>query len=117
MTSKIDNTEDFIDSRDVIKRIDELEEDENLNKDKEQELKALKDLESQCQYGNFGYGTTLIHDNYFVKYAQEIAEDTGACDMNHRWPYNHIDWEGAAEELKMDYKSVDFDGETYWLGA
>lgn len=26
-----------------------------------------------------------------------------------------IDWERAAEELRMDYTAVDFDGVTYWV--
>lgn len=33
------------------------------------------------------------------------------------WPYNCIDWEKAANELKQDYSTVDFEGETYYYWA
>jgi hypothetical protein len=56
---------------------------------------------------------TMIAEQDFEAYAQELAEDIGAIDRNANWPLNHIDWEAAANELKQDYMSVEFDGETY----
>lgn len=32
-----------------------------------------------------------------------------------RWPFTCIDWDKAAQELQMDYTSVEFDGITYWV--
>ena len=115
-TTEIDNSQDFIDSRDIIGRIEYLEIDiDELDDDEKQELETLKDLESQCQCGDWEYGATLINDDYFVEYAQDLAEDIGAIDRNANWPCNHIDWNAAADELKTDYFCVDFDGEEYWL--
>jgi hypothetical protein len=136
----ISNSDDLIDSRDVIERINELSEtrDELLYQidaaeDKEEaeaakialedweesdeglELKVLLKLQEEAEGGDWEYGETLIRDSYFEQYAQDFAEDIGAIDPNANWPLNHIDWGAAAEELKQDYNCVDFDGEDYWI--
>lgn len=61
------------------------------------------------------YGEALIRDSYFATYAEELASDIGAIDRNAKWPLSHIDWEAAADELKMDYTAIDFDGVEYWI--
>lgn len=63
--------------------------------------------------GNW-YPATLIHEDYFTQYAQELAEDCGMVGKNDKWPYTCIDWDAAAEELKHDYSTVEFDGSTYY---
>jgi hypothetical protein len=45
----------------------------------------------------------------------ELAEDIGAIDRNASWPATYIDWEAAADSLKADYSSIDFNGEDYWI--
>jgi hypothetical protein len=44
-----------------------------------------------------------------------LAEDIGAVQSDLHWPNRCIDWEQAADELKMDYTTVDFAGVTYYL--
>lgn len=85
------------------------------------ELKAITELLSDlCGYGGDEqwegdwYPVTLIHENYFTQYAQELADDIGAVDRDAKWPNTHIDWEAAAEDLKQDYSTVEFDGNTYY---
>jgi hypothetical protein len=56
----------------------------------------------------------LIRDSYLETYAKELAEGIGAISPDAVWPVNCIDWEKAVEQLKQDYTSVDFEGETYW---
>jgi hypothetical protein len=133
----ISNTDDIIDSRDVIKRIEELESDRQAlvdalegvqteedklaleewdNGDEAEELKALKALAEEASgSGDWGYGESLIRDSYFEQYAQELARDIGAIAVDVEWPLMHIDWEAAAAALKQDYTSVDFDGVEYWI--
>lgn len=117
----ISNTADIIDSRDIIERIEELEAEydaeafeTNLDDDEEAELLVLKCLaeeaENCCAWAD---GETLIHDNYFTKYAEQYAEDIGAVGTEDQWPLSHIDWEAAAEDLKQDFSTVDYDGATY----
>jgi len=162
MSRSIDNTDDIIDSRDVIKRIEELQaeredlqtdlaeieeelEDERKKhaaagtdfvereeiearikaakealaeweEDNGEELKNLTDLAEQGEgYGDWDHGEALIRDSYFKEYAEQLADDIGAIDGNANWPLSCIDWDQAADELKMDYTSVEFDGVTYWM--
>ena len=117
-TTQITNTEDYIDSRDVIARIDYLRSVEaELDSDERDELTALVALADEAR----GYaedwrdGATLIRDSYFENYARELAEDIGALDKDLPWPANHIDWEAACDELKQDYTEVNFDGVAYWI--
>lgn len=122
MPNPINNSMDVIDSRDVIARIEELENDRDdknvgLLEIEVAELEALTALaaESSEYTPDWQYGATLIRDSYFEDYAQELAEDIGAIDSNATWPNNCIDWERATRELQMDYTEVDFDGVTYWI--
>lgn len=143
MSRDISNSDDVIDSRDVIERIKELEDEREAaieeavetmgEEDNEEEvrqtaadnwddtadgdaLKALKALEEEASGSpDWRYGETLIRDSYFEDYAQELAEDIGAIDPKANWPTRCINWEQAAEELKQDYTAVEFDGVTYWI--
>lgn len=139
-TTDISNSDDTIDSRDVIARIEELEAERDAfdeaqaerateNGDETgaawadvyeaeaDELKALKALaeEAEGYSSDWRHGETLIRDSYFVEYAEQLAEDIGAIDRDASWPLSHIDWDAAADELKQAYTSVDFDGVTYWI--
>jgi len=160
--ANVSNTDDMIDPRDVIERIEELEEERQelvgaidgakddlkdaqddtsvlqtdaaeesrlfqkigdaesalIDWDDENgdELTALKSLaeEGANETSEWSSGETLIHEDYFTEYAQDLAEDLG-MDHNQPWPYDCIDWEKAAEALKADYSTVDFDGQTYYI--
>lgn len=58
-------------------------------------------------------GAQLINENYLEKFARGYAEEVAPAKA--LWPYNHIDWEAAAEELMTDYTRVDFDGEGFYV--
>ena len=126
--------DDIIDSRDVIDRIEELEqtiqdEADNLSDfrksearalaltdDESEELDALRKLANEAEGSpDWQHGETLIRDSYFQEYAQELAEDCGMIPKDNAWPCTCIDWERAARELQMDYFSVEFDGIDYWI--
>ncbi len=139
------NTDDVIDSRDVIARIEELEaeltdahegesdppalefsewlnevaeDDAHTMQDAATEYQALKALADQCEgYGDWDHGETLIRESYFQDYAMELAEDCGMIPKDLAWPCTCIDWEQACRELKMDYTEVDFDGVSYFMRA
>lgn len=167
MSLGISNTTNVVDFRDVIERMEELqdtifdalqssqeqakpdkpddpdedeEEPKSLAEQKEDMIDWLDDLEpgtilesimksalSYVQEEIQEYVTlnqlkkdigtddaTLIHESYFQTYAEQLAEDIGAISRDTKWPLNHIDWEAAAEELKSDYSTVDWNGETYY---
>lgn len=136
---KISKYDDIIDSRDVIERLRELESDRELYKTEEgqgdwmaengeeftdnwtqeeedeyQELSEL-DREGESYCSDWIHGETLIHEDYFEQYAEELASDIGAISHDAKWPLSHIDWHAAAEELKIDYAEVDFGGQTFYI--
>lgn len=84
--------------------------------DETSELKALNDLAEEGSYtSDWHHGTSLIADEYFEEYAKQFAEDVGYVKRDVNWPYTHINWEAAADELKQDYFSVEYEGTTYWI--
>lgn len=126
-TTTLDLSADLIDVRDLIARVEELEElieGEGCAAQCQEyadELQALQAILTDLQgmggdeqwRGNW-YPITLIRDSYFRTYAEELADDIGAIPRDAAWPLTCIDWEQAARELRYDYSGVDIDGVTYW---
>ena len=104
-THTIDNTEDLIDSRDVIERIEALT--PGLTDDDRTELatlRALRDEASQCSE-DWEYGETLIRDSYFETYAKELA---GECyEIPNTWPHRCIDWKKRCDGYRDCYDFTD----------
>lgn len=119
MADTISKYAEIIDSRDIIARIEELKKaatGDDWTLEDNDELLALEKVAAQGKnYGNWEYGETLIADSYFETYAEDLANDIGAIDRDAKWPLSHIDWAAAAEDLKQDYTSIDFDGITFWM--
>lgn len=142
MQTEITNSEALIDSRDVIARIEALEAErdalqetaddkgeddatriEALNAleafDKGEDGRELTALQALAKQGeayapDWEYGETLIRSTYFVEYAEELIKD---CDgLPKELPaYIEIDWETTAENIKVDYTEIDFDGVPYLI--
>lgn len=129
-TKEITNSDDVIDVRGVIARFEELEtelddahEDDETNEalDLRAEFNTLKELLSELE-GNGGdeewrgswYPLLLVRDSHFEDFARQEAKDLDLIKSDARWPYTCINWEEAADELKQDYTTVEFDGVTYW---
>lgn len=86
--------------------------------DNGEEFKALSDFvkEGENSAEDWNHGATLVRDSYFEEYARDLAEDlNGKAIRDAVWPFNCINWEDAAEELKQDYSCVTFDGVEYWV--
>lgn len=161
MAHSIDNTDDVIDSRDVIERIEELESEREAladavaecraaneyhnsagdmdapeeralseaiddlnawdNSSEADELKALKALADQCDHvSDWVHGETLIREDHFTKYIENLIDDCYEMPKemhSGKWPFCHMtmDYEAAAEEAKVDYEEVDFDGVNYFI--
>lgn len=82
----------------------------------ESELNPVREFAetAKAYSSDWNYGTQIINDDYFVEYAQQVADDMGLGNMD-MWPFDHIDWESAADALKMDYTAVNFGEKTYWV--
>lgn len=91
------------------------DEDHEFQDYEQKELDALLELESEigsleeCARN----GVYFIDEDYFEDYAKELAYDIGAISNDLEWPCTHIDWDAAADELRMEFTEVDFDGQTY----
>ena len=129
------NTEDIIDVRDIIERIEFLEseiEDARESGDiecieaSEPELNALTAIMEELA-GNGGdeswngdwYPVTLIRESHFTDYIKELIHECYEMPpemKTGRWPYCHItiDYEAAARDAKVDYSTVEIDGVTYF---
>jgi hypothetical protein len=126
----ISNTDDVIDSRDVIARIEEVRDLLDLGsvtftnderRDAALELAALEKLAEEASGSpDWNYGETLIRESYFTDYIEQLIDDCYEMpkELNSgEWPWRHVtvDYEAAAEEAKADYIECDFDGETYLI--
>ena len=132
---RIDEIESDIESleeeiSELSEEIDELDEDDSGNKneidlklddiedkrgqieDLQEELSMLLDVKQEVP--EFSYGETLIHENYWVEYVQELCEDCGYISKD--FPYwIEIDWEATAKNVAMDYSTIELDGNTYYF--
>lgn len=61
----------------------------------------------------FGCGNTPIHEDDLAEYAEQFAWDALGLPSDGSWPMNHIDWKAAADDLRVDYSTVEWEGETY----
>lgn len=117
MTNTIDNTQDVIDSRDIIERIEELQSlldcGEEIDLDLLEELEVLKELQEQCSScDDWQYGETLIHRDYFETYMDDMVADCYETpkDMPY-WMTITLDYDA----LEQDYTSVSFNGQEFLI--
>lgn len=123
-----DGTDNFFDSREVMKRIAELEEvgtDTNsegtefdadrLCDEFREEYDALIELRDDAE-GNIAdweYGETFISENAFTDYMMELLSDIGYLPADlPGWIV--IDEEETASNMKEDYTEFEFRGTTYY---
>lgn len=105
-----------LDLRDLAKELDDLRDADELDEAGADRLAALEELEGQLftDMGSYAQNeSTLIAEDSFVQYAQELADDLGRVVVE--WPLYCIDWERAADDLKQDYAEVTFEGDTYLI--
>lgn len=137
MTTVISNTDDSIDSRDVIERLEELRgELESYHDEQETTLSfeyALQDaanfpdhadefaeyatLQSLAEQGeqyapDWNYGEQLIRDSYFEQAMDEMVADCYELPKDLPfWMIVTYDYDA----LRQDYTEIDFDGVTYLI--
>lgn len=88
----------------------------SLDEEQQRDWDALQNMENYIS--DFWYGETLVNDDYFTEYTRQLADDIGYITPEmHRWPYSHIDWEAAADELRGDYTKFEWQGHTYLARA
>ena len=102
---------DIIDSRELL---DELK---TLDKEYDEErIQQINDLIEEVGEDNFEMGVAFIRENYWESYCEDMAYDFGFLDRqddNNPLHY-HIDWQGWADAVAMDYNQTKFDGYDYY---
>lgn len=106
-------TEDFDDIR------FEEEEIESWKEGFSEELETIdtiNDLEEEVNnYGGDDFEDThFIEESEFTEYCKELLRDCG--DLPSNLPFyieDNINWDGVADDLRVDYAEVEYDGKTY----
>ena len=62
-------------------------------------------------------GGPLVEENDFEEYTEEYAQEVGLVPNDLAWPMYYIDWERAANDLRMDYSSATYNGTDYLYRA
>jgi hypothetical protein len=79
----------------------------------QEELDELNQLENEIGDG-WQSGVALIPEEDFEDYARDLAEDLYGNDIRAAtWPFDCINWESAANKLRMDYYSCNYQGTSY----
>ncbi|MGE8165214.1 hypothetical protein ACQKRQ_34325 [Paraburkholderia sp. NPDC080076] len=119
---RIEKFDSFITGEDVKKRLVELDavlkalDAADCDDERDSlmpEFTTLKKLE--CDVCNVlaraWSGEILVRDTAFAEYVRAQAEER--CGTG--WPMSHVNWERAADDARVDWLSVEFDGVTYWV--
>lgn len=127
----LDLTADVIDIRDILERFEELEDElqqddimytnDGSTPDEAREeldnlaaiLGELRGYGGDEQWRGDWYPVTLIRDSYFTEYAEELIKDCEGLPRDIP-SYIEIDWEATADNIKVDYSTVDIDGTEYF---
>jgi hypothetical protein len=128
--TSLDLSADIIDVRDIIERVEELENEMQgeipngttwADTDEAEELAKLAAILADLA-GNGGdeqwrgdwYPVSLIRDHHFTAYCRELLEDCGDIpkDLPH---YVAIDWDATADNLRVDYSSVEVPCNNRWV--
>jgi hypothetical protein len=82
-----------------------------------EEIQELVDFESELsEYGDYKYGETIIRDDYWVEYCEELCVELGEIPKTlPSYIANHIDWEGVAKEMAYDYTYVSYQHTDYYI--
>ena len=105
---------DIIDSRELLDELKTLDEDDDIER-----MAEIGKLIDEVGDDNMEMGVTFIRENYWVQYCEDMAYDFGYLDRqddSNPLQY-HIDWQGWADAVEMDYSQIDFDGDTYYWRA
>ena len=93
---------------DLVKELEELESD--FDADEREELNELENMESEIP--EWRHGETLIPENYWIEYCEELCKDIGYISDDFPW-WIEIDWSATAENIKADYSEIEYQGTTY----
>lgn len=120
---EINPTDDLIQSEAVQDRIDELmhaKDNDYITDVERDELKALCELTLLGRdYREWDYNMTIIHETHFTEAMKDLVQDCNkdAFDVMPDLLKANIDWEGVADDMRSDYSTIEWRGETFYTNA
>ena len=119
LDSFLENFPHYEDMTDTFEDIRfEEEEIESWKEDWITELELINDIDRlEEEVGSeWEYGVTLIEEDEFEEYCEELCTDIGYISKD--FPsWIEIDWEATASNMRQDYSEVDYQGRTYLFRA
>lgn len=104
-------TESF---EDVLFEEEEIQSWKEGFEDELKEIEEINTLEDEISSSEWDYGLQLIDEDDFEEYCEDLVSDIGDLPTDlPSYISNNIDWEGVAEDLKVDYSEVEFRGTNY----
>lgn len=92
----------------------EEEEIQSWKEDWLDEIVEITDIEKlEDEVGSeFEYGVTLIEEDEFEDYCRDLIEECGYISKD--FPsWIEVDWSKTADNMRVDYSEVEYQGETY----
>lgn len=76
------------------------------------EIEEIDNIEEECS--EFKYGETLINEDYWEEYCQELCIDCGYISKD--FPnWIEIDWEATSRNMAYDYNTITYQNEEYYF--
>lgn len=84
----------------------------------QEEIEEYESIRNFCdqlsESRDFTYGESVIHEAYFTDYCEELLKDCGYIPQD--FPtWIELDFEATAENMKADYTTVEYFGNTYYI--
>ena len=90
---------------------EEIESWKEYFEDELKEIEEIDDVENELG-SEFEYGVTLVDVDDWEEYVEELLEDIGYIPKD--FPsWIEIDWEATANNVKVDYTEVTYQGNSY----
>jgi hypothetical protein len=98
------------------------EDNEPLDEDEQELLKALVELREECEGSGWRDGIGFVRETYWRDYCEELASDVGYFpsdrDTGSNPLWSCIDWDKWADLVAQDYQQTDIGGVSfYWREA
>ena len=113
MLYKYNNSDDVIDSRDMLDYIEKHKNNEDYKEEVEALQKVVKEYCDKYDEGlkNLEFGVTFIRDSYFEEYMLDFFLQVNQVDEALVW---YIDIEAFARDQQYNYDDIDFGEQQYW---
>jgi hypothetical protein len=102
--------EDYLDSRDMLARIEYLESESELDDEDKDELKSYQELRAEIGEEYFNMGVTFIKDTYF---SEAMRDDFLEFNQIDEALECYIDFDAWETACSMDYTDIEIGGYTY----